>query len=81
MKVIQVPMDEKLLKELDDAAACEGKARSVLVRDAVARMLRKRKFAEMERREIESYQREPQDISEIEEWLEVQDWGDEYEAG
>ena len=81
MKIIQVPMDEKLLNELDEVAASEGKARAALVRQAIERMLRKRRFAEMERRDIESFKRQPQDISEIEEWEAVQDWGDEYEAG
>ncbi len=77
MKVIQVTIDEPLLVELDKAAACDGKARSVLVREAVAKMLRKRQFAEWEREELEALRKNPQDLSEIEEWAEIQDWGDE----
>jgi metal-responsive CopG/Arc/MetJ family transcriptional regulator len=81
MKVIQVRMDERILKELDEAAACDGKARAVLVRQAVARMLRKRRFAEMDRRTIQSLKEHPQDLEEVEEWTEVQDWGDERITG
>ncbi len=77
MKIIQIPMDERLLKELDEAASCDGKARAAFVRDTLERALRKRRFAEMERRTIEALQREPQDLAEIEEWLPIQDWGDE----
>jgi metal-responsive CopG/Arc/MetJ family transcriptional regulator len=77
MRVIQVPMEERLIKELDEAAVCDGKARAVLVREAVERMLRRRKFAEWEREEIEALRKQPQDVSEVEEWLEIQDWGDE----
>ncbi len=77
MKVIQVTMDQPLLEQLDKAAACDGKARSVLIRDAVAKMLRKRHFEEAERREIESYQPEPDDVSEVEAWIPLRDWGDE----
>jgi hypothetical protein len=77
MKVIQITIDEPLLTELDRVAACEGKSRSLLVRDTLARMLRKRKFADWEREEIEALRKHPQDLSEVEEWLEVQDWGDE----
>jgi metal-responsive CopG/Arc/MetJ family transcriptional regulator len=77
MKVIQVTIDEPLLMELDKAAACDGKARSVLVRDAVAKMLRKRHFEEAERAERESYEREPDDATEVEAWVPLQDWGEE----
>lgn len=77
MKVIQVTIDEPLLVELDKAAQCDGKPRSVLVREAVAKMLRKRHFEEAERRVIESYRNEPQDLEEIEAWATIQDWGDE----
>ncbi len=81
MKVIQVTIDEPLLLELDRLAACDGKARSVLIRDAVAKMLRKRHFEEMDRLVIESFRTHPQDLAEVEEWAEIQDWGDEYEPG
>ena len=77
MKIIQVPMDERVLKELDEAAACDGKARAVLVRQAVERMLRKRKFEDWDRLERESYEREPDDVREVEPWVRMQDWGDE----
>lgn len=76
MKVIQVTIDEPLLEELDKAAACDGIARSALVRDAVARMLRKRHFEEMDRAHAESYRREPQDMEEIAAWESIQDWGE-----
>ena len=77
MKVIKITIDEALLEELDNVAASDGKARSALVRDAVRRMLRKRMFAEMDRRTIESYRKEPQDLAEAEEWEAIQDWGEE----
>ena len=77
MKVIQVTIDEPLLVELDKAAQCDGKARSALIRDAVAKMLRRRQFAQWEQEELDALQKRPDDVLEVEVWLPLQDWGDE----
>ena len=65
MKVIQVPMDERLLEELDEAAATDGRARAALVRDAVEHLLRRRRLEELEREHREGYIRHPVEPGEL----------------
>lgn len=67
-KVIQVPVDEGLLKDLDSLSRRKNKARAELIRDACASYLRKIEQEELDR----VYQQGYQDIPEEPEMGEAQ---------
>jgi len=59
-KVIQVPIDEGLLKDLDDMSKKQRKARSELIRQACQIYLRQVKQEEMDRLYQQGYQEIPE---------------------
>ncbi len=69
-KVIQVPVDAKLLKELDTLSKKQGKARAEVIREACARYITEVEEAEADRKYIESYRRMPETQEELE-WAEM----------
>jgi metal-responsive CopG/Arc/MetJ family transcriptional regulator len=63
-----VQLTDELLARLDGRAAREGRSRSELVRDAVEGYLADDAEAEIDRRIIESYSRDPQEDLGLAEW-------------
>ena len=60
-KVIQVPVDEELLKELDDLSKKQHKARSELIRQACLSYLRQVEQEELDRIYQQGYMRVPEE--------------------
>lgn len=79
--VVQIDVDEAILPEIDQLAASSQKSRYDLVNEILRRGLRMESTADKIRRFQESYRRFPQtqeEIDELAEWEEVQDWGDDW---
>jgi metal-responsive CopG/Arc/MetJ family transcriptional regulator len=66
-----------MLREIDRAARKEKTDRSKFIRAAVEKVLREKRIAEMEERDIRAYQRLPQTPEEYEPWQKVQAWPEE----
>ena len=60
-KVIQVPVDEMLLKDLDNVSKKQRKARSELIRQACLIYLQKAKDEELDRIYQQGYMRIPEE--------------------
>lgn len=60
MKVVQVPMDENLLKAVNREARASRSTRAALIRAACEDYLRKIEEQELERRYVEGYRRRPE---------------------
>ena len=60
-KVIQVPVDEKLLKDLDRLSKKQRKARSELIRQACLRYLQQVESEELDRLYQQGYRRVPEE--------------------
>ncbi len=60
-KVIQVPVDEELLKDLDGLSKKQRKARSELIRQACQIYLQQAKQEEMDRLYQQGYERIPEE--------------------
>ena len=60
MKVIQVPMDERLLKEVNRKAKVQLSTRAAFIRKACEEYLRNLEVQELERQYIEGYRRKPE---------------------
>ncbi|MBI2850794.1 MAG: ribbon-helix-helix protein, CopG family [Chloroflexi bacterium] len=65
-KIIQVPVDEELLKDLDRLSKKQRKARSEVIREACVIYLARVKEEELDRIYREGYKRIPEDPAEIE---------------
>ena len=63
MKVIQVPMDENLLRALTRQAKASRTSRSAFVREACQRHLKRLNEEELERQYVEGYRRKPESAS------------------
>ncbi|HET9180010.1 MAG TPA: CopG family transcriptional regulator [Terriglobia bacterium] len=74
MKTIQVALDSALLKATDSAARRAGMNRSAFVREALRQHLRRLNVKELEARERRAYQKQPQDVEEVECWARVAVW-------
>ncbi|MBI2855328.1 MAG: ribbon-helix-helix protein, CopG family [Chloroflexi bacterium] len=59
-KVIQVPVDEELLKGLESLSRKRHKSRSELIRQACLRYIREIEQEEMDRRYREGYRKAPE---------------------
>ncbi len=60
-KVIQVPVDEELLKDLDNLSKKQRKARSELIRQACQIYLQQAKQEEMDRLYQQGYEKIPEE--------------------
>jgi metal-responsive CopG/Arc/MetJ family transcriptional regulator len=74
METIQVVLDEDLLRAADRAARRAKISRSAFVRGALRAHLRRLNIKELEERERRAYQKQPQDIEEVESWARVAVW-------
>ena len=75
MTASQVVIDEDLLRETDREARRAKVNRSALVRDALREHLKRRRLAEVVRREQEAYRRHP--AVEFDVWDKVAAWPEE----
>lgn len=80
LKTIQMTIDEAMLTEVDVVVAELDTTRSAFIREAVERALKEYHWRELERLDEEGYRQFPPDDSEVEVWLGVQAWGDEWNA-
>ncbi len=80
LKTIQMTMDEILLDRVDSMVEVLDTTRSAFIREAVERALKEYHWRELERLDEEGYRQFPPDDSEVEIWLGVQAWGDEWNA-
>lgn len=78
LKTIQMTMDESLLERVDSVVEVLDTTRSAFIREAVEQALKEYHWRELERQDEEGYRRFPPDDSEVEIWLGVQAWGDEW---
>jgi metal-responsive CopG/Arc/MetJ family transcriptional regulator len=60
-KIIQVPMNEELLKKLNKYSKKQKMKRAALVRQACERLLKQLQEEEMDRQYVEGYRRIPDD--------------------
>ena len=60
MRVIQVPMDEGLLKAVNERAKLRRSTRSALIREACQEYLYRIEQEALERKYVEGYQRKPE---------------------
>lgn len=60
MKIIQVPMDEKLLKAMNRKAKAFRSSRAAVIREACEQYIRRLEEGELVRRYIEGYRRKPE---------------------
>ena len=60
MKVIQVPMEEELLRAVNRRAKAKQSSRAALIRSACEEYLRRVEEEELERRYVEGYRRKPE---------------------
>lgn len=74
MRTVQMTLDEKLVAEVDRAAASLGTSRSAFARRALRRELDALHIRELERRHREGYARRPIDPEELGGWEDEQVW-------
>jgi metal-responsive CopG/Arc/MetJ family transcriptional regulator len=60
-KQVIVQLDDRLVAELDKAAAQEGVSRSELIRLAALALIEARKIRKLEKKLVDAYTRTPQD--------------------
>ena len=74
MNTIQVVIEEDLLRSADRVARRLKVNRSALIRDALRGHLQRLRMADLERREREAYERNPDDPAEFAAWDGVAAW-------
>ena len=77
MRVVQMTLDEALVKTVDRAARRLGTTRSAFTRDALRLALARLEERELERRHRLGYQRAPAKKGEFDAWENEHAWGDE----
>ena len=80
MKTIQMTIDETLLERVDELVEELAISRSAYIRELIEKALEAHHWRELERLDEEGYRKLPPDDKEVEMWLGVQDWGDEWNA-
>lgn len=78
MKTIQMTIDEDLLERVDGLVEELDTNRSALIRELLERALVAHHRRELERLDEEGYRQSLPEAEEVEMWLGVQDWGDEW---
>jgi metal-responsive CopG/Arc/MetJ family transcriptional regulator len=61
-KIIQVPMEEELLKQIDETAGVVAESRSAFIREACQQRLKSLKAKELDRLYIEGHQKHPENV-------------------
>ncbi len=65
MKVIQVPVQEALLRKLDELSVERGESRAAVIREACAKYIATAENEELVRQYIEGYRRMPETQDEL----------------
>jgi hypothetical protein len=61
-KIIQVPMEEELLKQIDTNASIVAESRSAFIREACQQRLKSLQAKELDRLYIEGHQKHPENV-------------------
>jgi len=77
MQIVQIVLDEKLLKAADQAAKRTRRNRSALVRDALREHLRRLELRVSEKRDRQGYSRQSQTDAETKAWESEALWPEE----
>lgn len=79
MRVIQVPMDDKLLKAVNRRAKLRRTTRSALIREACQQHLQKLNEEELDRQYVEGYRQKPESPAwgKLGEKMALEVWGKE----
>ncbi|MCH7913013.1 MAG: hypothetical protein IH856_08255 [Deltaproteobacteria bacterium] len=62
-KIIQVPMEDDLLKYIDKTAGAVAESRAAFIREACRQRLKSLEARELDRRYVEGYWRKPEDTA------------------
>ena len=77
MQIVQIVLDEKLLRAADQAAKRTRRNRSALVRDALREHLRRLELGAREERDRQGYSRQPPADAEARGWESEATWPEE----
>lgn len=77
MVVVQMTLDEDLVRDVDKASKKLGKSRSAFAREALREALRRIREEELDRKHRAGYLRHPAGEDEFSAWEPEQAWGDE----
>ncbi len=77
MPTIRLVIDDELLKAADRVAHQNKINRSAVVREALREYLKKLHYRELERRDREGYEREPDTVGDLAVWEGVAAWPEE----
>ena len=75
MKTIQMTIDPRLLKAVDNLTRARKTTRSALIRTALEAELRRERIRQLEAEHVAGYVRQPVAPGEFDGWLGEQDWG------
>jgi hypothetical protein len=78
MKTIEVSIDERLLKEVDQTVYKLQMTRTEFIHKALIQTLRQYQLPKLEEQDAVGYVRRPVQPDEVEEWAAEQVWGDEW---
>ncbi len=73
---IQLEIEDAILKEVDEAAAEVGMSREAYITTAIKHALGHHRRKALWEQEAAGYRLIPPDDDEVDEWSDVQDWGD-----
>ena len=76
MKMVQMTLDENLVKAVDSAAKKLGTTRSAFTREALRSALKEVHVRQLESKHREGYKRKPVKRGEFNGWESEQAWGD-----
>ncbi len=62
-KIIQVPMEDDLLKHIDKTAGAVAESRAAFIREACRLRLKSLEARELDRQYVEEYRRKPEDTA------------------
>jgi metal-responsive CopG/Arc/MetJ family transcriptional regulator len=77
MRVVQMTLEEELVRTVDRAVKKLKTTRSAFTRDALREALRRETIREKEQRHRMAHQRRPARADEHGDWSSLQAWGDE----
>jgi CopG family transcriptional regulator / antitoxin EndoAI len=75
MKTIQMTIDERLLKLVDQLSRARKTTRSAFIRDALEAQIRRDRILDAEIRHAQGYALKPVTPNEFDVWFSEQDWG------
>lgn len=76
MQVVQMTLDEKLIKNVDKVVKQLNTTRSAFTREALAEALERLKIKSLEQQHIAGYKQKPVKKGEFDVWSNEQAWGD-----